>query len=150
MHVAPKTQRGFTIIEVVLVLAIAGLIFLIVFVALPQLQRQRRDTQRRKDVGQLIGALENYAGNNAADYPNTQGLTDSFKTGYLSNFNDPNTGSAYTITYGTAAPTTVGNITYSAGAKCGTAGALTTTGATAKQYAASTKLEGGYYCQSAN
>ena len=39
---------GFTIIEVVLVLAIAGLIFLMVFVALPALQRSQRDTQRKK------------------------------------------------------------------------------------------------------
>ena len=35
---------GFTIIEVVLVLAIAGLIFLMVFIALPVLQRSQRDT----------------------------------------------------------------------------------------------------------
>ena len=40
--------EGFTIIEVVLVLAIAGLIFLMVFVALPALQRSQRDTQRKK------------------------------------------------------------------------------------------------------
>jgi prepilin-type N-terminal cleavage/methylation domain-containing protein len=39
----PKAH-GFTIIEVVLVLAIAGLIFLIVFLALPALQRSQRDT----------------------------------------------------------------------------------------------------------
>ena len=41
-------RGGFTIIEVVLVLAIAGLIFLMVFIALPTLQRSQRDTQRRK------------------------------------------------------------------------------------------------------
>ena len=34
-----NSKKGFTIIEVVLVLAIAGLIFLMVFVALPALQR---------------------------------------------------------------------------------------------------------------
>ncbi|PLS80866.1 hypothetical protein CYG49_03830, partial [Candidatus Saccharibacteria bacterium] len=44
-------QSGFTIIEVVLVLAIAALIFLIVFLAVPALQRGQRDTQRRSDVG---------------------------------------------------------------------------------------------------
>lgn len=42
-----KNTKGFTIIEVVLVLAIAGLIFLMVFIALPALQRGQRDTQRR-------------------------------------------------------------------------------------------------------
>lgn len=43
-----KLNKGFTIIEVVLVLAIAGLIFLAVFLALPALQRNQRDTQRKK------------------------------------------------------------------------------------------------------
>ena len=41
-----KSKKGFTIIEVVLVLAIAGLIFLMVFIALPALQRTQRNTQR--------------------------------------------------------------------------------------------------------
>ena len=36
-------KKGFTIIEVVLVLAIAGLIFAMVFIALPALQRSQRD-----------------------------------------------------------------------------------------------------------
>ncbi len=40
-------EKGFTIIEVVLVLAIAALIFLMVFIALPALQRNQRDTARK-------------------------------------------------------------------------------------------------------
>jgi prepilin-type N-terminal cleavage/methylation domain-containing protein len=48
---ASKPLSGFTIIEVVLVLAIAGLIFLLVFLALPGLQRSRRDAQRKSDMG---------------------------------------------------------------------------------------------------
>ena len=44
---------AFTIIEVVLVLAIAGLIFLMVFIALPALQRNQRDTQRKNDMSRL-------------------------------------------------------------------------------------------------
>ena len=65
-----KNQKpGFTIIEVVLVLAIAGLIFLMVFVALPALQRTQRDTQRKQDVSRLNSALENYKSNNNGKYP---------------------------------------------------------------------------------
>ena len=60
---------GFTIIEVVLVLAIAGLIFLMVFVALPALQRSQRDTARRQDVGQVLAALNNYRSNNKGRFP---------------------------------------------------------------------------------
>lgn len=64
-----RTASGFTIIEVVLVLAIAGLIFLVVFLALPQLQRSRRDTQRRNDAGRIVSTLETYASNNNGEYP---------------------------------------------------------------------------------
>ncbi|MBQ2660323.1 type II secretion system protein [Candidatus Saccharibacteria bacterium] len=57
-------KKGFTIIEVVLVLAIAGLIFLMVFVALPNLQRTQRDTQRRNDIDRLSTMLTQYITNN--------------------------------------------------------------------------------------
>lgn len=59
-----KSKKGFTIIEVVLVLAIAGLIFLMVFVALPALQRSQRDTQRRNDLSRVDTSLVQYQTNN--------------------------------------------------------------------------------------
>ena len=59
-----RKQRGFTIIEVALVLAIAGLIFLVVFLALPALQNSQKDTARRQAVGQIISALETYEADN--------------------------------------------------------------------------------------
>ena len=55
-----STKKGFTIIEVVLVLAIAGLIFLMVFLALPALQRSQRDTERKQDIAMLVTALQNW------------------------------------------------------------------------------------------
>ncbi len=58
-------KEGFTIIEVVLVLAIAGLIFLMVFVALPALQGSQRDTQRRQDMSRVSNALVQYQTNNS-------------------------------------------------------------------------------------
>ena len=62
-------KRGFTIIEVVLVLAIAGLIFLMVFVALPALQRSQRNTQRREDLSRIMTALNDYSSNNSGKIP---------------------------------------------------------------------------------
>lgn len=53
-----KNKQGFTIIEVVLVLAIAGLIFLMVFIALPALQRNQRDTLRKRQVSTLLDAYK--------------------------------------------------------------------------------------------
>ena len=58
-----NSKQGFTIIEVVLVLAIAGLIFLMVFVALPALQRSQRDTQRRNDLSRVDTSLVQYQTN---------------------------------------------------------------------------------------
>ena len=46
-----------------LVLAIAGLIFIMVFVALPALQRGQRDTRRKNDVARLAAAIVNFQSN---------------------------------------------------------------------------------------
>lgn len=51
-------QHGFTIIEVALVLAIAGLIFLVVFLALPALQNSQKDIAKRQDAGRVVSALQ--------------------------------------------------------------------------------------------
>jgi prepilin-type N-terminal cleavage/methylation domain-containing protein len=50
-------SEGFTIIEVLIVLAIAGLIMLIVFLAVPALQRNSRNTQRNSDASLLASAV---------------------------------------------------------------------------------------------
>lgn len=62
-------SKGFTIIEVVLVLAIAGLIFLMVFIALPALQRNQRDTARRNDVTTVASAYTTATNNNRGSAP---------------------------------------------------------------------------------
>lgn len=62
-----SNQTGFTIIEVMIVLAIAGLIMLIVFLAVPALQRNSRNSQRKADVGrELSAATEVISNNNGA------------------------------------------------------------------------------------
>ncbi|MBP9738479.1 type II secretion system protein, partial [Candidatus Saccharibacteria bacterium] len=55
-----NNKKGFTLIEVVLVLAIGGLIFLLAFIAFQQVSANRRDTQRRSDAARLIAELENF------------------------------------------------------------------------------------------
>jgi len=55
-------QGGFTLIEVVLVLAIGGLIFLLAFIAFQQASTNRRDTQRRSDAARIISELQNAQG----------------------------------------------------------------------------------------
>lgn len=74
----PTNKKGFTIVEVVLVLAIAGLIFLMVFIALPSLQKSQRDARRRNDVDRVYGALIQYIANNNSlpSINQTQGNSD--------------------------------------------------------------------------
>ena len=59
-----KKDQGFTIIEVLIVLAIAGLILLVVFLAVPALQRNSRNTQRKDDVARIGSAVQEYLNNN--------------------------------------------------------------------------------------
>ena len=70
-----KNKKGFTIIEVVLVLAIAGLIFLMVFIALPALQRSQRNTQREDDLSRVLTAANDYQTNNNGKSPWDSGPT---------------------------------------------------------------------------
>ena len=86
-----KSKKGFTIIEVVLVLAIAGLIFLMVFIALPALQSSQRNTQRENDLSRFLTAVTAYAGNNNGRIPfeNVSNIT-NFITRYIDNTCDSN------------------------------------------------------------
>lgn len=60
-----RKESGFTIIEVLIVLAIAGLIMLVVFLAVPALQRNSRNTQYRNEASRLLGAYNETSANNA-------------------------------------------------------------------------------------
>ncbi|MEO6109430.1 MAG: type II secretion system protein [Candidatus Saccharimonadales bacterium] len=68
MNVQQKA-KGFTIIEVVLVLAIAGLIFLMVFIALPSLQRSQRDSARKNEASAVGSAIGSFMSNNRNAQP---------------------------------------------------------------------------------
>jgi len=63
------SKKGFTLIEVILVLAIAALIILMVLLTLPAVQRAQRDTARKDDVGKLISAFTEYMSNNRGAAP---------------------------------------------------------------------------------
>ncbi len=68
-----RNQKGFTIIEVLIVLAIAGLILLIVFLAVPALQRNSRNTQRKNQMGGYGSAVSEWVNNNNGKVPSTAG-----------------------------------------------------------------------------
>lgn len=146
-----KTGKGFTIIEVVLVLAIGGLIFLMVFVALPSLQRNQRDTQRKDDLSRALTAVQNYTSNNNGALPGTTNAAwnNTFLNNYLKagddSFVDPS-GTAYSFSLNTMTTSASFDanspvIYVSIGAKCD--GENITTGQGARKVALRMKLEGG-------
>lgn len=75
-----KTEKGFTIIEVALVLAIGALIFLVVFLAVPALQRNQRNDARKRDISNVVEAVTDYNSNNP-----TQGLSETNLPYYYDN-----------------------------------------------------------------
>ncbi|MCA9338473.1 type II secretion system protein [Candidatus Saccharibacteria bacterium] len=119
------SDKGFTIIEVVLVLAIAGLIFLMVFIALPALQRGQRDAQRKEDVSRISVQLTNYVASTRGAVPSSADGLGNFVRGYLKgtsstvagdDYIDPN-GNNYVVRYATA-PTEIGQVGYYSKAHC--------------------------------
>lgn len=91
-------KQGFTLIEVVIVLAIAALVLAGVFLAVTGAQTSRRDTQRKNDVGRVASYLEQIASNNAGVYPANQAAFAAAIGTYVGGMNDPLSGTAYQYT----------------------------------------------------
>jgi prepilin-type N-terminal cleavage/methylation domain-containing protein len=150
-----ENNKGFTIIEVVLVLAIAGLIFLMVFIALPALQAGQRDTARKTDVSNVAAAVNSYSSSNRGSAPTTALLATQLGTNVSNNTVKVvvnGTTGAQTISAQTGSATTNSNtaavqdglVVVTFGTKCGTSSSTQAlTAGTARQYTTVTKLEGG-------
>lgn len=125
-----------------------------VFIALPVLQRNQRDTQRKNDMSRLLSVVQSYQSNNKGNVP--ENLEGYFRTNYLNSggntFMDPD-GSLYVFangSIGTVPPifkSASGNtaIWRFTGAKCDGENTVTVNGS--NKIAFSMKLEGGgVYC----
>lgn len=153
-----KQQQGFTIIEVVLVLAIAGLIFLMVFLALPALQRSQRDSTRRSSVSYFASQVAQYQANNRGAIPTAGttcpaagGTVVCFVNRYMqTNWVDPSSDAAYVRAASNNAvrsATVPGTWFYSPARICGVDGNVTAAGATARNFAITMRLESaGIHC----
>ncbi len=120
-------KKGFTLIEVVLVLAIGGLIFLLAFLAFRQASGNRRDTARRADAGRVVAEIQNFAADKNGAFPTASctlsaaGTTATFADlmrdylGGAAEFKDP-TGVGYTCV--TIAPASTGQVRYTLGSTC--------------------------------
>lgn len=64
-----KLEEGFTIVETLIVLAIAALIITIVLIAVPDLQRSARNSNMLHDAQNVASAVQNYESNNQGATP---------------------------------------------------------------------------------
>jgi prepilin-type N-terminal cleavage/methylation domain-containing protein len=131
-----KKQSGFTIIEVMIVLAIAGLIMMIVFLAVPALRRNSRNTQRRSDVANTLSAIAEFTTNKKGIPPKDAAeLATAVTNTKLGVY------AAADIKFNAGAPTDTNTVSIEFGKKCNDANAAVT-GST-REYAALYKVETG-------
>lgn len=145
-----QTNKGFTIIEVVLVLAIAGLIFLMVFIALPALQRNQRDTARKNEASKVLSSITSYQSNNRGQPPNPNDLLDYLDAKITDDKVTLDSGTTVsddsTAVGSVPSGVTEDNIVYVIGKSCGSGGKVAS--GTTRQAVAVVKLEnGGNFCQ---
>ncbi|HEX8183043.1 MAG TPA: type II secretion system protein [Candidatus Saccharimonadales bacterium] len=144
-----KDKKGFTIIEVLIVLAIAGLILLIVFLAVPSLQRNSRNTARKTDVSNILGAMSEYTNNNGGQYPASCGAGACTTTPWLTNAKlgtIDGTRVAFSLQTGPAVPASpagLDSVVLANYAKCSTASAATATNASKRSLVALYYVETG-------
>jgi len=90
-HGLSDSSDGFTIIEVVIVLAIASVILLMIFLVIPTLRRTQRNYQRREAVTRIAALLEEYKTNSKGMYPPDGTLTntsDDFRCDFIQQYID--------------------------------------------------------------
>lgn len=140
MKIRNNKENGFTIIEVVLVLAIAALIFLMVFVAFPGLQRSQRNNSVKAAVGTVVTAVSDYASNNRGVLPDTTPkLEDYVKDLATSGYSIPV--KVLAASQDVAFDQKLNTITVYVNANCSGTSNANVASASARQYAVTTILE---------
>jgi len=77
-----KGLRGFTLIEILVVIAIIGLLSTVIAAPITQARKKGRDGKKIADIRQIVNALQQYADDNGGLYPSD--LTNLVPT-YLAN-----------------------------------------------------------------
>jgi prepilin-type N-terminal cleavage/methylation domain-containing protein len=149
-----RKEQGFTIVEVMIVLAIAGLVILIVFLAVPALQRNSRNTQRKADVSSILGATNEYRSNHNGKNPTAVAdVTGLSETGFYDETAAAGTTGSISLASGAQAALTKDaandRVVIVTSAKCGTGGAtvLGPPRSTVVQYLVETSTSYDAICQ---
>jgi general secretion pathway protein G len=78
-----KGQKGFTIVELLIVIVVIGILATLVIVTFAGIQQRARDTQRQTDINAIQGHVEAYYAS-TGNYPTlAMILNTSFRTTYM-------------------------------------------------------------------
>ncbi|HUS52051.1 MAG TPA: type II secretion system protein [Candidatus Bathyarchaeia archaeon] len=100
-----KAKKGFTLIEMLVVISIIGILAALTLVSYSGAQKQARDTERRSDLNQYRNGLESFAASKNGAYPVGSAVGDICGTGldlegYLATCpTDPTGGTGYGYQY---------------------------------------------------
>lgn len=130
-NIKQKRDEGFTIIEVLIVLAIAGLIMVVVFLAVPALQRNSRNNAFKTDANNILAGVGEYMGNNNGQFPTAlTGGAPTVTVGTGTNQSTVNVGSGTTaVSLNSGMPAAVGTVNVQTAVKCDPANAGATVAA---------------------
>lgn len=76
ISIKKTTSRGFTIVELLIVIVVIGILAALVIVTYNGIQQKARDTERKTDVNALHGQLEAYQAQNGK-YPTLANVNDA-------------------------------------------------------------------------
>lgn len=83
-----KNQKGFTIVELLIVIVVIGILAALVITTFSGIQQKGRDTERQTDIKALHGQLEAYYAQNGR-YPTLSNLNDgTFRSANLKGLDD--------------------------------------------------------------
>jgi prepilin-type N-terminal cleavage/methylation domain-containing protein len=114
VHHQNRYQSGFTLIEVVIAIAIGAMILAAVLVFVPTVQENRRDSQRKDNIAKIVSTVEQYASDNGGGNPTAAQLNARLTSD--NSIRDPNTGTTVQVTSGScpSGATAVGTYIYQA------------------------------------
>lgn len=103
-----QLQKGFTLIELMVVVSIIGILMAAGILAFTNAQQTARDAKRRADVDAISKAEEQYNAANNGAYPLAAAITSAITTYFPSGALpvDPKTAAAYTVTATASSPNT--------------------------------------------
>ena len=124
MHSLLKRQKGFTIVELLIVIVVIGILATLVIVTFTGIQQKARNTKRQTDINAVNSHVEAYYAQNGY-YPTLAHLNDATWRGTNMKGLDPDAlkdpkGSASTLVAAPAANSYAYAVTDDAGASCAT------------------------------